>query len=89
MAGGDTRERTALIVTVLNEADTIDALLESISKQSCQADEVVVVDGGSTDGTLQRLAAWTDALPLRIIEAPGANIARGRNLGIAATSCTS
>jgi glycosyltransferase involved in cell wall biosynthesis len=87
VAGGDTRERTALIVTVLNEADTIDALLESISKQRCQPDEVVVVDGGSTDGTSERLAVWTGALPLRVVEAPGANIARGRNLGIAATSC--
>ena len=31
MAGGEPRERTALIVTVLDEADTIDALLESNS----------------------------------------------------------
>ena len=41
MAGGDPRERTALIVTVLDEAGTIDALLESIAAQTCPPDEVV------------------------------------------------
>jgi glycosyltransferase involved in cell wall biosynthesis len=87
MAGGHTRERTALIVTVLNEADTIDDLLASVVGQTCQPDEVVIVDGGSRDLTLERIDAWSDRLPLRVISAPGANIARGRNVAIHATTC--
>jgi glycosyltransferase involved in cell wall biosynthesis len=87
MAGGEPRERTALIVTVLNEAGTIDALLESIATQTRPPDEVIVVDGGSHDGTLQRLEPWRARLPLQLIRAPGAGIARGRNVAIAAASC--
>ncbi|MCA1644907.1 MAG: glycosyltransferase [Chloroflexi bacterium] len=86
MAGSKPRERTALIVTVLDEAGTIDALLESVAAQTLKPDEVVVVDGGSHDGTWQRLQTWTPRLPLRLIQATGAGIARGRNLAIAATT---
>ena len=82
MAGGHPRERTALIVTVLNEAATIDTLLESVAAQTRPPDEVVIADGGSTDGTREALQRWSSRLPLRVIQAPGANIARGRNLAI-------
>ena len=88
MAGGEPRKRTTLIVTVLDEASTIDALLESIAAQTRPPDEVVVVDGGSRDGTWPRLQAWTARLPLHLIRAPGAGIARGRNLAIEAASGT-
>jgi len=86
VAGSDARERIALIVTVLNEADSIDALLESVAAQACPPDEVVIVDGGSTDGTAARLRTWTSRLPLTVLEAPGATIARGRNLAIEHTT---
>ena len=82
MAGGHARERTSLIVTVLDEAGTIEALLESVAAQTYPPDEVVVADGGSTDDTLELLKGWSSRLPLRVVEAPGANIARGRNLAI-------
>jgi glycosyltransferase involved in cell wall biosynthesis len=85
VAGSDTRERTALILTVLNEAGSIDALLASIAEQTCPPDEVVVVDGGSNDGTWERLQAWQGHLPLRAFQAHGATIARGRNLAIEST----
>ncbi|MBV9542789.1 MAG: glycosyltransferase, partial [Chloroflexi bacterium] len=86
MAGSYARERTALIVTVLNEAAGIDALLESVASQTRLPDEVVVVDGGSHDGTWKRLESWSMRLPLRPLRYEGVNIARGRNLAIAATT---
>jgi glycosyltransferase involved in cell wall biosynthesis len=82
MAGGNPRQRTSLIVTVLDEASSIDSLLESVARQTYPPDEIVVVDGGSQDGTWHILQGWTARLPLRCIQAPGASIARGRNLAI-------
>jgi glycosyltransferase involved in cell wall biosynthesis len=86
MAGGDPRERISLIVTVLDEVGTIDDLLASVCAQSLAPDEVVIVDGGSTDGTWQRLQDWADRMPLRLVRAAGASIARGRNLAVEAAT---
>ena len=76
--------KISVIATVLNADDHIGAFLASIAAQERVPDEVIVVDGGSTDGTLQRLRDAGDTITL--IEEPGANIARGRNLAIAAAS---
>lgn len=79
----------SVIATVYNERTAIDRLLESLAAQTRRPDEVVICDGGSTDGTVDAIRAFAtrypDRLPnLRMIEAPGANISRGRNLAIAA-----
>lgn len=76
----------SVVVTVRDEAASLDALLDSLAAQTRAPDEVVVVDGGSTDGTveaLKRRAARGD-LPLRVIERPGANISAGRNAALEA-----
>src|SRR5689334_3608252 len=86
MVGGNSRQRIALVLTVLDEAATLDALLTSVAEQHRAPDEIVVVDGGSSDGTLARLQEWQARLPLEILIAAGANISRGRNEGIRATS---
>ncbi|HWP28695.1 MAG TPA: glycosyltransferase, partial [Chloroflexota bacterium] len=87
MASGEVASRVALVVTVLNEAATIDALLASVAAQTRLPDEIRIVDGGSSDDTVARARAWaTRGLPLAVDVRPGANIAAGRNAGIAATS---
>ena len=78
--------RISLILTVLNEASSLPHLLGSISAQTCKPDEIVVVDGGSTDSTPEILRAHTDRLPLKIISQPGANISQGRNAAIHAAT---
>jgi glycosyltransferase involved in cell wall biosynthesis len=91
VAGGHTGERAALsgpvslVVTVLNESATIDTLLESVLHQTRAPDEVVIVDGGSTDGTWERLLEWRERLPLVTIRATGASISQGRNQAISAS----
>lgn len=73
----------SLVMTVLNEAASIDRLLGSVAAQTRQPDEIVIVDGGSTDGTLAIIERWREQLPLRVVSQPGANISAGRNAGIA------
>ncbi len=77
--------KVSLIVTVLNEARSLPALLDSIAAQTRQPDEVVVCDGGSTDATLDVLRAET-RFPVRVIERPGSNISQGRNAAIEAAT---
>ena len=74
----------SVIITVLNEARSIDTLLRSLAGQTRRPDEVVIVDGGSSDGTWEVLcrAEASRKLPLRILSQPGANISRGRNVAI-------
>jgi len=87
LLGQNKEKKVALIATVLNEESSIRLLLESILQQSRQPDEVVIVDGGSSDSTVSIIKSYANRLPLKLIEAPGVNIARGRNLAIAESSC--
>ncbi len=80
--------------TVLNEAEDIDGLVSTLTQQTLRP-EVIIVDGGSTDGTWERLQAAQSKYPnLRVIRDESCNlkacpgpIARGRNVGIAAATC--
>ncbi len=76
----------SLILTVLNEARSLPRLLDSIATQTRAPDEIIIVDGGSTDGTIDLLRAHADRLPLAIISQPGANISQGRNAAIRAAT---
>jgi len=74
----------SVICTVLNEGQSIQNLLDSLVAQTRLPDEVVFVDGGSTDDTVATLKQYVDIarFPVRIIVEPGANISRGRNIAI-------
>ncbi|HVF99857.1 MAG TPA: glycosyltransferase, partial [Chloroflexia bacterium] len=72
----------SLIMTVRNEAASIARLLDSVLAQTRQPDEIVIADGGSTDGTQEVVSSYMDRLPLRLLVLPGANISEGRNAAI-------
>jgi glycosyltransferase involved in cell wall biosynthesis len=80
----------SVILTVLNEGESVRAVLGSLAAQTRLPDEIVVCDGGSRDNTRAALRDFArevaPRLSLKIIEAPGANIAQGRNLAIRAAS---
>ena len=71
------------MATVKDAAPFIEPFLASVRAQTRRPDEVIVVDGGSTDGTWEVLAAAAEITALR---EPGAGIARGRNLAVAAAA---
>lgn len=73
----------SVIATVRNEEGAVGALLTSLLKQTRRPDDVVICDGGSTDGTLAVLQSFAASrLPLRVVSAPGSNISEGRNCAI-------
>ncbi len=77
-----TRPMISLILTVRNEGASLPALLDSLLQQTRPPDEIVIVDGGSTDDTSAIIESYLDRLPLRLLGEPGCNISRGRNLAI-------
>lgn len=74
--------RVSVISTVLNEGESVRRLMDSLVSQTCPPDEVIIVDGGSRDGTVAVIQEYAARLPLRVLVMPGANISRGRNAAI-------
>jgi glycosyltransferase involved in cell wall biosynthesis len=70
----------SLITTVKNEEHSIAAFLSSICRQTRLPDEVVIVDGGSTDQTVA-LIREAKVPNVHLVEYPS-NIAAGRNVAI-------
>ena len=84
----------SVVATVLNEVADIDRLITSLMAQTLAPAEVVIVDGGSTDGTWEHLQATKTKYPTliairdetcRLSHSPGP-ISRGRNVAISAAS---
>ena len=78
------RVRVSVVVTARNERNTARALFENLMDQTRPPDEIVVIDTGSQDGTLELLRelAGESRVTCHVLEEKGANIARGRNLAI-------
>jgi len=76
--------KISLICTVKKEQENIKQLLDSILNQKRKPDDIVIVDGGSTDNTVQLIRAFAESkdLPVKLIIAPNLNIAQGRNIAI-------
>lgn len=72
----------SVVLTVLNEGDNMRYLMDALVGQTRIPDEIVIVDGGSTDGTANIIESYRDRVPVRCFIEPGVNIARGRNIAI-------
>lgn len=72
----------SIVIPVLNGARFLDACLDSVLAQLGEADEAIVVDNGSTDRTLDLLAARRDPR-LIVLHQPVRGISNARNMGLA------
>ncbi|MDQ8731404.1 glycosyltransferase family A protein [Bradyrhizobium sp. LHD-71] len=78
--------RISAIVPLYNGAPFIEAALRSIAGQRRQADEIVVVDDGSTDGGDDIVRRLGSELPLRIISKMNGGQGSARNVGVRAST---
>lgn len=69
--------KLSVIIPTLNEESTIEKTLDALSRL-VNVDEIVIVDGGSTDKTLAIIEAFAVNKPLRLVKLGAAN--RGRQL---------
>lgn len=79
--------KISCIITVFNEQKTITQLLDSLYKQTLPADEIIIVDGGSTDRTVDIISSYqipekaTSQVKIQLFEKKG-NRSVGRNEAI-------
>ena len=87
----ETRPLFTIITCVLNAVDTIEDTISSVAKQTFDDYEYVVIDGGSTDGTLDVIRRYSEKIDYCISEPDqglyfgfnkGVKLARGRYIGI-------
>ncbi|MDW3219316.1 MAG: glycosyltransferase [Acidimicrobiales bacterium] len=74
----------AAIIPAFNRATTIVRAVESVLDQTRPPDEILVVDDGSTDDTVARLAPYRDRVRVDTIDNAGAAVAR--NIGASHTT---
>ncbi|WP_165585753.1 glycosyltransferase family 2 protein [Pedobacter nototheniae] len=70
----------SIIIPAYNAASTILQTLNSVYQQSYQDFEVIVINDGSTDNTLQLLEAFE--AKIKIISTPNKGVSYARNLGL-------
>ena len=75
--------RFSIITPTFNRRDMLAEALDSVARQDWPAIEHIVVDGGSTDGTLELVASCPE---LRLIGGPDQGVYDALNKGIAAAT---
>src|SRR5512147_158891 len=79
--------KLSLVIPALNEEKFLPHLLTSLTKQTKQDFEVVVVDGSSNDRTVETARSFCSKLPtLKVIVSEKTRLPLQRNLGARATT---
>jgi len=81
--------KIAAVIPCRDEALTISRLLDALASQTRPADELIIVDDRSTDGTADVVERWRQAhsgFAVRVVPGPGRGIAAAMNTGIVASA---
>lgn len=85
------RETIAVVVPFLNERDNLTYLLDQLASQTLAANEVILVDSGSTDGSSAHIEAWIAAhgkqSVFRILNAGTTTPGGSKSAGVRSTCC--
>ncbi|MBS6375002.1 MAG: glycosyltransferase [Erysipelotrichaceae bacterium] len=73
---------TSVIIPVLNEGKNIMKLMSCIHAQSYQNFELIFVDGGSTDDTINQIERYQTSLPIKILNNSYKTTQYAMNMGI-------
>ncbi|MDB5107598.1 MAG: glycosyl transferase [Candidatus Binatus sp.] len=76
--------KVSVVIPIFNGAATVAEAVESALAQTFRDFEVIAVNDGSTDGTLEVLASYRDRI--KIISRPNGGISAARNTGVAESS---
>ncbi len=71
----------SIIIPTLNEQSFIPKLLANLTKQTYSSFEIIIVDGGSTDKTLEKIETFKQSLPITVIINKEKGVSPQRNLG--------
>jgi len=75
------KENLSIIIPCKNERDYIIETLKSIDNQTIFVREVLVLDGESTDGTVEKVKEYAKTSKNKIVVAAGGTVSVGRNNG--------
>src|SRR4051794_1430142 len=85
MSGG--QDGISVVIPVLDDRAGRAETLAGLAAQERLPDEVIVVDGGSRDGSQGLARRWDGArLAVRVVSLPGASIGAARNAGVRAAA---
>ena len=73
--------KVSIVTVVFNNCDTIEAAIKSVLAQNHRDIELIVIDGGSTDGTREVLAQYESSIAILVSE-PDDGIYHALNKGI-------
>ena len=81
LGGNRLRMRVSVIIPAFNAAAFVCRSLDSLLRQTRPADEVIVSDDGSADGTAAIVENWSaqSGIAVRIVSGPNGGIAAARN----------
>ena len=77
--------QVSVVIPCRNEAPYVAGMLDALRAQDCAIDEVVIVDGGSVDETMDVVREYGvrhGDFPMRVVTAYGTNIPAALNAGI-------